>query len=75
MKEKVRVICGSTWEDMELSVKLNSQPNMERISSTETILPLEIGIRFYVKINTDLKVDVYYYDSEYLYVINKNIWR
>jgi hypothetical protein len=75
MKEKIRIICGSSWEDMELAIKFTSQPNMERVNSNDTILPIEMGIKFYVKINPNLSIDTYYYDSEYLYVINKNIWR
>lgn len=74
MKEKIRIICGNTFEDYDISLKIISQYRLQEIPIDSVIgLPVSNDIRYYVKIESNFKVSRYIYEGGRLFLLTSEL--
>lgn len=70
MKEKIRVICGNTFEDYNALIKMTSQFRLQEVQPNSVVgLPISNDIKYYVKVENNFKVSRYIYEEGKLFLL------
>lgn len=69
MKEKVRVMCGATYDDYEVKMKITSQFRLSEVPMDLSGIPYDDGGKYYVKIDNNFNVTKYISENGKLYQI------
>lgn len=74
MKEKIRIICGNTFEDYDMSLNIISQFRLQEIPSNSVVgLSISNDIKYYVKVENSFKVSRYIYEGGMLFLLTSEL--
>lgn len=73
MKEKVRVMCGATYDDYEIEMKITSQFRLSEVPICISGIPCEDKIKYYVRVGSNFNITRYVYENGKLYQITSEL--